>query len=142
MIPHARTVTSLFFLQIATGAMTALGFPAALGLAAQYGKKFRAMGTMMGLFNGGMSVGLILGPLSGGVLKNIFGLDFVFKGGSLVVAAGFIAFVLLSLRAARRGSAAQLDGTFDARSGETAGLASAASVRSDYSGHVSSKERV
>lgn len=103
MIPYCQTVRSLFGLQVATGIVMALGFPAALAMSAEYGRRFGAMGTVMGLYNGGMSVGLILGPLAGGVFDGIFGLDFVFKGGSLVVAAGFVAFLLLVSRAHRRG---------------------------------------
>jgi len=61
------------------------------------------MGTVMAMFNSGMSIGLILGPLGGGLVAGILGLDFVFKGGSLVVAAGFVAFVLLIKKARQEG---------------------------------------
>ena len=61
------------------------------------------MGTVMALFNSGMSIGLILGPLGGGIFEGIFGLDFVFKGGSLVVAGGLVAFLLLIRKARDEG---------------------------------------
>jgi DHA1 family multidrug resistance protein-like MFS transporter len=102
-IPYCNTIAHLFVLQAATGVVAALGFPAAIATAAQCGRRMNGMGTVMALFNSGMSVGLILGPLGGGLFGGIFGLDFVFKGGSLVVAAGFVAFVVLMRKAAREG---------------------------------------
>jgi MFS family permease len=102
-IPYCRTVTHLFFLQVATGIASALGFPAALATATRCGRSFNGMGTVMALFNSGMSVGLILGPLGGGLAEGIFGLDFVFKGGSLVVVVGLLAYVLLMRRASAAG---------------------------------------
>jgi MFS family permease len=102
-IPFCETVGHLFFLQVATGTVGALGFPAAIAMATESGRRLSGMGTVMAMFNSGMSIGLILGPLGGGVVEGIFGLDFVFKGGSLVVAAGFVAFVLLIRKAMREG---------------------------------------
>lgn len=111
-IPYCETIAHLFVLQIATGIVSALGFPAAIAVATRCGRRLNGMGTVMALFNSGMSIGLILGPLGGGVSERIFGLDFVFKGGSLVVIAGFVAFVLL-MRKARS------DGMLDACLTET-----------------------
>ena len=102
-IPYCDTLLHLFALQAVTGVVSALGFPAAIATATQCGRRLNGMGTVMALFNSGMSIGLILGPLSGGLFEGIFGLDFVFKGGSLVVVAGFVAFVLLMRKAAREG---------------------------------------
>jgi hypothetical protein len=62
-----------------------------------------------------MSIGLILGPLGGGFFSGIFGLDFVFKGGSLVVALGLIVFVLLMRRASANGSLEQILSTAASR---------------------------
>ncbi|MFH1502052.1 MAG: MFS transporter [Candidatus Eisenbacteria bacterium] len=103
-IPFCETITHLFLLQIATGVVGALGFPAAIATATQCGKRLNGMGTVMALFNSGMSIGLILGPVGGGVTERIFGLDFVFKGGSLVVLAGLAAFILLMRKARRDGA--------------------------------------
>ncbi len=103
-IPYCRTVEHLFFLQVGTGIVSGLGFPAGIATATLCGRKMNGMGTVIGLFNSGMSVGLILGSLGGGLFEGIFGLDFVFKGGSLVVAAGFVVFVLLMRRAAVDGT--------------------------------------
>jgi len=119
-IPYCQTVRHLFFLQVATGIVSALGFPAAIGMAAMAGRKFGGMGTLMALFGSGMSLGLILGPLGGGFFSGIFGLDFVFKGGSLVVALGLIVFVLLMRRASANGSLEQILST--AASGGAGGL--------------------
>jgi DHA1 family multidrug resistance protein-like MFS transporter len=102
-IPFCKTVTHLFVLQVATGTVNALGFPAAIAMATESGRRLGGMGTVMAMFNSGMSVGLILGPLSGGLVEGIFGLDFVFKGGSLVVAAGCVAFLVLIRKAVQEG---------------------------------------
>ena len=108
-IPYCTTIRSLFFLQAATGTAGALGFPAGLAMATQCGRRFNGMGTMMAIYNTGMSIGLILGPLGGGLVDGMFGLDNVFRGGSLVVAAGFVAFLVLMRRARVTGSLALLE---------------------------------
>jgi len=108
-IPYCTTIGSLFILQAATGVAGALGFPAGLAMATQCGRRFNGMGTMMAIYNTGMSIGLILGPLGGGLVEGMFGLDNVFRGGSLVVAAGFVAFVVVMRRARVTGSLALLE---------------------------------
>jgi MFS family permease len=85
-------------------------------MAAMAGRKFNGMGTVMAVFNSGMSMGLILGPMGGGFFAGIFGLDFVFKGGSLVMLLGLCAFLVLMRRARLDGSLGQILG-----SDETAG---------------------
>ncbi|MFH1689342.1 MAG: MFS transporter [Candidatus Eisenbacteria bacterium] len=107
-IPYCRTITHLVFLQIATGVVSAIGFPAAIGMAAMAGRRFNGMGTVMAVFNSGMSMGLILGPMGGGFFEGIFGLDFVFKGGSLVMLVGLGAFLVLMRRARLDGSLRQI----------------------------------
>jgi len=107
-IPYCRTITHLFFLQVGTGIVSALGFPAAIGMAAMAGRKFNGMGTVMAVFNSGMSIGLILGPMGGGFFEGIFGLDFVFKGGSLMVIVGLVAFLILMRRARLDGSLSEI----------------------------------
>ena len=108
-IPYCRTVTHLFVLQVATGTVSALGFPAAIGTAAMAGRRFNGMGTVMSVFNSGMSIGLILGPLGGGFFEGIFGLDFIFKGGSLVVVLGLVVFLMLMRKARASGSLACIE---------------------------------
>jgi MFS family permease len=107
-IPYCKTVTHLFFLQITTGVVSAIGFPAAIGMAAMAGRRFNGMGTVMAVFNSGMSIGLILGPLGGGFFEGIFGLDFVFKGGSLMMVAGLAAYLVLMRRARVSGELGQI----------------------------------
>jgi DHA1 family multidrug resistance protein-like MFS transporter len=107
-IPYCRTIGHLFILQIASGAANAIGFPAAIGMAAATGRKLNGMGTVMAVFNSGMSIGLIVGPLGGGFFSGIFGLDFVFKGGSLVIVLGLIAYLILMRRAESNGSLAHI----------------------------------
>jgi MFS family permease len=119
-IPYCRTVGHLLMLQISTGVVSALGFPAAIGTATIAGRRFNGMGTVLAVFNSGMSIGLILGPLGGGFFEGIFGLDFVFKGGSLVVGAGVVAFLVLMRRARRNGSLVEMATEESAAGGEAA----------------------
>jgi len=98
-IPFCGSVAALFALQVVTGFSMAIGLPAGLGVAAERGRSHHAMGTSLALFTSGMSVGLVVAPLAGGAFSDIFGLDFVFHGGSLVVVAGFAAFLFLVRRA-------------------------------------------
>ncbi len=102
-------MTHLFFLQVVDrDRQRAIGFPAAIGTAAMAGRKLNGMGTVMAVFNSGMSIGLILAPLGGGLLSGVFGLDFVFKGGSLVMLLGLAAFLVLMRRARLDGSLGQI----------------------------------
>jgi len=103
-IPYCTTVKSLFALQTATGISLALGLPAALAAAARCGDRFNGMGTVMSVFNSGMSIGLIVAPLVGGYVAARLGLDTVFKGGAMVVLAGLGLFVILIARARASGA--------------------------------------
>ncbi len=107
-IPYCTTIRSLFILQTATGVALALGLPAALAVAARCGDRFNGMGTVMSLFNAGMSVGLIIAPLLGGLVAERIGLDAVFTGGGIVVLAGLGGFVILINRARASGALACL----------------------------------
>lgn len=107
-IPYCTTVKSLFALQTATGISLALGLPAALAVAARCGDRFNGMGTVMSVFNSGMSIGLIVAPLVGGFVAARLGLDVVFKGGALVVLAGLGVFMVLIARARASGALACL----------------------------------
>ncbi len=113
-IPYCQTVAHLFFLQVGTGIVSALGFPAAIGMAAMAGRRFNGMGTVMAVFNSGMSIGLILGPLGGGFFVGIFGLDFVFKGASLLVLIGLVAYLVFMRKASLEGSLAGIQGAAEA----------------------------
>ncbi len=108
-IPYCTTVPSLFVLQTATGISLALGLPAALAVTARCGDRFNGMGTVMSVFNSGMSIGLIVAPLIGGLVAERLGLDFVFKSGAMVVLAGLGVFVILISRARASGVLACLD---------------------------------
>jgi DHA1 family multidrug resistance protein-like MFS transporter len=108
-IPYCSTVKSLFWLQTATGVVMALGIPASLALVTQVGRHTNGMGTAMAIFTSGENAGFIIGALSGGLIAGSFGLDFVFKGGSLVIVATFAAFLLLARKARNDGSFAALE---------------------------------
>ncbi len=107
-IPYCRTIPSLFVLQMATGVSLALGLPAALAVTVRCGDRFNGMGTVMSVFNSGMSIGLIVAPLVGGLVAARLGLDIVFKGGAMVVLAGLGVFVILINRARTSGALACL----------------------------------
>ena len=100
-IPYCRNIPALFALQVVTGVSMSVGLPSGLAVAADRGRVHSSMGSSLAFFNSGMSVGLIVAPLAGGWFSDIFGLDFVFQGGSLVIVAGLVAFLLLVRRAKR-----------------------------------------
>ncbi len=107
-IPYCTTIRSLFILQMVTGVSLALGLPAALAVTARCGDHYNGMGTVMSVFNAGMSIGLIVAPLVGGLVAARLGLDLVFKGGAMVVLAGLGVFVILISRARACGALACL----------------------------------
>jgi MFS family permease len=98
-VPWTSDMSGLWMLQILGGISAGISLPAGLALAVRYGKDFNAMGSMMGLFNMGMSVGVALGALSGGILEDIIGLRSLFLVSSIITFLGMILFYSISLYA-------------------------------------------
>ena len=76
-IPYTVSFFQLLSLNIVLGFLGALSLPAASALTVTEGKNF-GMGSTMAIFNVAMSVGLAIGPLTSGVVLDLFGLSGVF----------------------------------------------------------------
>jgi MFS family permease len=63
-----------------------------MGMGVIEGRRSGAMGSIMGLLALGHSVGMLAGPLLGGVLLDFFGFGTIFISGSMVMAVGTIIF--------------------------------------------------
>ena len=72
LIPFADSFAQLLAVNCIQGLGGAINVPAASGMLAVEGKK-GGMGGAMALFNMGMSIGLAVGPIVGGVLVDAFG---------------------------------------------------------------------
>lgn len=76
-IPYTLNFTQILILNIVLGFFGALSLPAASALIVREGKQY-GMGPTMAIFNVAMSVGLAIGPLSSGIILDIWGLSGVF----------------------------------------------------------------
>jgi MFS family permease len=76
-IPYTVNFIQLLSLNIVLGFLGALSLPAASALTVTEGKNF-GMGSTMAIFNVAMSVGLAIGPLTSGMILDLFGLSGVF----------------------------------------------------------------
>ena len=76
-IPYTLNFTQILTLNIILGLFGALSLPAASALIVKEGKQY-GMGSTMAIFNVAMSVGLAIGPLTSGIVLDIWGLPGVF----------------------------------------------------------------
>ncbi|MFH1624094.1 MAG: MFS transporter, partial [Pseudomonadota bacterium] len=95
LTPYASDFTELLVINMAMGFASALSLPATTALAVEEGRHL-GMGSIMGIFNMAMSVGLGSGPLLGGLIMDCLGVRFIFLFGGIIgfVAIGlFVSFV-------------------------------------------------
>jgi MFS family permease len=76
-IPHTLTFIQILSLNIVLGFLGAISLPAASALVVHEGKTY-GMGSTMAIFNVAMSVGLAIGPLTSGIILDIWGLSVIF----------------------------------------------------------------
>ena len=77
IMPRVFNFYSLLFLSSLMGLGGALSLPAALAIMAQEGRLY-GHGSLMGLFNSAMSLGMIMGPLFSGLIMDLFEVNFIF----------------------------------------------------------------
>lgn len=97
-IPHTLTFIQLLFLNILLGFLGALSLPAASALIVTEGKLY-GMGSTMAIFNVAMSVGLATGPLTSGIILDIWGLSGIFYFCSIL---GFLSTGIVSWMFSKR----------------------------------------
>lgn len=79
VVPSASTLPQFIILFLLLGAVEAAISPALGAFAVEGGRKY-GQGSMMGIFNMMLSIGILIGSLAGGVLMDLFGLAFAFYG--------------------------------------------------------------
>lgn len=86
IMPRVFNFYSLLALSSIMGLGGAISLPAALAVMAQEGRIY-GHGSLMGLFNSAMSLGMILGPLVSGIIMDLFEVNFIFYfiGGATVM---------------------------------------------------------
>ena len=89
LIPLTHNFWQLLWLCALGGLGGALSMPAAAALTVEEGRKF-GMGSTMAIIFMAMSIGMIIGPILGGVITDIANIDFVFyfTAGATLVGIG------------------------------------------------------
>jgi len=100
LIPLAHDFWVLLAICFAIGITGAVAIPAATAMVVQIGEKV-GMGTSMGIFNTAMSVGIVIGPLTLGLVMDNFGVGNIFYVASLLNFIGATGFFLFSRRGLR-----------------------------------------
>ena len=103
-IPYTADFIQLLSLNIVLGFLGALSLPAASALTVTEGKNF-GMGSTMAIFNVAMSVGLAIGPLTSGIILDIWGLSGIFYFCTIfgLISTGIVSW-MFSKRSAPAGS--------------------------------------
>jgi len=97
-IPHTLSFMQLLSLNILLGFLGALSLPAASALVVNEGKLY-GMGSTMAIFNVAMSFGLAIGPLTSGIILDIWGLSGIFYFCSIL---GFLSTGIVSWMFSKR----------------------------------------
>ncbi len=101
MMPSATGFLQLVWLSVFMGMGEALVWPTLGAIAVKEGHRY-GQGSMMGVFNMAMSVGILIGSLVAGSFMDLIGLEYVFYTVSVILAVSAVAGGLLI---ARRGPA-------------------------------------
>jgi MFS family permease len=88
-IPFVSAFWQLLVLAILIGGFNVLSMPASAALLVMEGNK-HGMGLTMGVFNGFMNLGFVIGPVAGGLLMDLWGLPSVFLAAGAVGILGLI----------------------------------------------------
>ena len=95
-IPYAPSGKTLLAILLPTALLGAVARGAMLAINVETGKQHRGMGTVMGIFTGASSLGMMIGPVAFGYSVDMFGLNSVFVGGAAVgIVGGLVTTYLL-----------------------------------------------
>ena len=89
----AISFKQLFLANGILGLAGGISFPAVMALGVIEGRRIDAMGSVMGLLAMAHSLGMLTGPLLGGLLLDLFSFTAVFIFGALALVAGIIIFM-------------------------------------------------
>jgi len=87
-IGWSRSFSQLVVISVMLGVAGSLIVPSGSALAVSLGRE-RGMGSVMGLFNSSLSFGTMVGPVVGGALLDLAGVQAVFPAGALLGLAGW-----------------------------------------------------
>ncbi|MFC1593165.1 MFS transporter, partial [Candidatus Omnitrophota bacterium] len=87
LIPFIHSGKTLLAILIPLAMMGAIARGSALAINVEVGKQYQAMGTIMGTFSSGQSLGMVIGPVTFGYIMNLFCVNWTFEVG---VAEGII----------------------------------------------------
>ena len=95
-IPWLRSFAPLLGLFVVMGACESMAMPSVTAIAVEKGRSM-GMGSVMGIFNMAMSLGLVIGSIAGGVMESSLGIAAVFRFAAALGLAGVIVFNILIL---------------------------------------------
>jgi MFS transporter, DHA1 family, multidrug resistance protein len=93
--PLATGFGFLLALSILAGTVTAAEFPASSAMAVEEGRRY-GMGSTMALMNMATSAGMVVGPLLGGGIMEVVGVNTTYYAAGGVLLLGVVCFVLLT----------------------------------------------
>lgn len=98
LMPFAADFLQLVLLSVCMGIGEALVWPTLGAIAVEEGHRY-GQGSVMGVFNMAMSVGILMGSLVAGSFMDLFGLEYVFYTTSVILAVSAVTGGLLIARA-------------------------------------------
>ena len=101
-IPWIGSFALLLGVFMVMGTFESMAIPSINAITVERGRVY-GMGSVMGVFNTGMSLGLVIGSLAGGAIEDSFGIGWVFRFAGML---GFVGIVLFNVFM-RRGPADQ-----------------------------------
>lgn len=89
-LDHADSFAQLMVINGVLGLAGGISLPAIMAIGVIEGRRSGAMGSIMGLLTLGHSIGMLAGPLLGGLLLDFFNFGTIFLTGAIVMALGTI----------------------------------------------------
>ncbi|EFK08209.1 transporter, major facilitator family protein [delta proteobacterium NaphS2] len=91
-LDRATSFWQLMVINSVLGLAGGISLPAIMAIGVIEGRQSKAMGSVMGLLTLGHSIGMLLGPLLGGLLLDFFNFGAIFLSGTVIMALGTIIF--------------------------------------------------
>ncbi len=92
LLRHAESFAQLMAINAVLGVAGGVSLPAIMAIGVIQGRKSVSMGSIMGLLALGHSIGMLAGPLLGGLLLDFFNFSVIFVSGAVVMALGILFF--------------------------------------------------
>jgi DHA1 family multidrug resistance protein-like MFS transporter len=92
LMGHADSFAQLLLVNALLGVAGGVSLPAIMAIGVIQGRQSVSMGSIMGLLALGHSIGMLAGPLLGGLLLDFFNFSVIFVSGAVVMALGLIFF--------------------------------------------------